>query len=144
MEKRFLAQAGYVQQKPKGKIWVYRTLVFQQHNDLTIYLEGNVVDAIHKQEILQSVDGYRNVVRQINAFQCSVQFSKQIGVAEKQGENAVFVLGVRGHTVKYCTVTAFFQCYTVRQAKLPKPPILYVDVQFLPPQNCTFYTDVLR
>jgi hypothetical protein len=71
--------------------------VFNEDDQLAADFKRNVVYPVQKQQVPQGVYGNGQVGGQGNAFQGAVQFAQQIGVAEKKGKNAVFVLSIRAH-----------------------------------------------
>jgi hypothetical protein len=59
--------------------------------------KGNIVHPALKKDAFEGVDGDREVGVEGKAFEGAVKLPEGIGIAEKPGEDAVFVFTVYGH-----------------------------------------------
>ena len=95
--KHFLVYPRDVHKEAERHVGVDARLVLDEDNLLPAYGEGDVVDPVLKESVLEGVDGDRHVFGQGNVFQRTIQLPEQIRVAEQEGKNAVLEVLVDTH-----------------------------------------------
>jgi hypothetical protein len=70
--------------------------MFDQDNYFTANGKGNIVHPAFKEDAFQGVDGDGEVGAEGNAFEGAVKLPEGVGLAEKPGEDAVFIFTIYG------------------------------------------------